>query len=254
MKVLVTGAVHGLGRAFLEHAIARGNTVVAVDRDAAGLAELEHHYPREVTAREVDLADEEGVRKLTADMARFFRFDMALLNAGISATGPFESIPFEASVRLVRVNVSAPLVMASGLVGGGAMNKRSTLVFVSSLSHAVGYPGAAAYAASKDAVSAYAEAVRRPFRKRGVRVTTVYPGPLRTLHAERHAPPGARAEGRMAPEVAARKIWRAARKGERYLHPGLAAKTAGSLGRLMPATATRLMRKVIYEKLDESVW
>ena len=254
MKVLVTGAARGLGRALVERVLDRGGTVVAVDRDAAGLAELDYLYPKHVTTRRVDLSDGEAVAALSGELARFFRFDLVVLNAGISATGPFESVPGEAYRRLVRVNVAAPLVMASTLTRDGAMNRQSTIVFVSSLSHAVGYPGAAVYAATKDAVAAYARSVRRPFGKRGVRVAAVYPGPIRTDHAERHAPAGARADRRMAPEAVAKAILKGVRKRRRSIYPGLAANAAGLTGKTFPGAMTRLMRRAIFEKLDRSVW
>ena len=252
MKVLVTGAGAGLGRATVEHAIAKGATVVALDQDAGALAELEWLHPRHVSTRTIDLADTAATEKLTRDLAAHFRFDLAVLAAGVSATGRFEAIPPEAYARLLRVNVSAPLVMAARLVGEGAMRKKSTIVFVSSLSHVTGYPGASVYAASKDAVAAYAEAVRRPFRRRGVHVCAVFPGPLRTEHAERHAPPGANPERRMDPARAAHLIWKH-RKVPR-LFPGMGARTAASLGRLAPETMTKVMRRVIFDKLDGEVW
>ena len=254
VRVLVTGAAAGLGRALVEHAIERGARVVAVDRDAAGLAELEYLYPTQLTSRRVDLADAAAVEALTKELARGFRFDMAILNAGVSATGRFEALPAEAYARLVAVNVVAPLVMARGLVAAEAMERQGTLVFISSLSHAVGYPGAAVYAASKDAVAAYARAVRRPWLRRRVRVATVFPGPLRTEHAARHAPAAADAAKRMSPDVAARAIWRAVRKGKREIYPGVAAKGAAAAGRWAPGTMTRMMRRAVFERLDGEVW
>ena len=254
MKALVTGAARGLGRAFAELVVSRGGTVVALDRDAAGLAELEYLYPREITTRWIDLADTEAVEALTRDIARHFRFDVVLLNAGISATGRFEDVPAEAYERLFAVNVTAPLLMLRWLVGDGAVKRGATVVFVSSLSHRLGYPGAAAYAASKDALADYAEAVRRPLLRRGVRVLSVFPGPVRTEHAGRHAPPGARADRRMAPAVLARKIRRAVRTRKRRLYPGAAAKCLALLGTMAPGLATRLMRRAVFDRLERAVW
>ena len=254
MKVLITGAARGLGRALVERALDRGATVVALDHDGAGLAELDYLHPRHVTTRAVDLSDAQAVEAVTAELGRFFRFDLVVLNAGISATGPFETVPGEAYERLVRVNVTAPLLMASGLVRAEALNAKATIVFVSSLSHAVGYPGAAVYAATKDAVASYARSVRRPFKKRGVRVATVFPGPIRTDHAERHAPTGARADKRMAPEVVAKAIFKGVRKRSYEIYPGFGPRAASAVGRTFPRTMTRLMRRVIFEKLDRSVW
>ena len=59
-----------------------------------------------------------------------------------------------------------------------------TVIFVSSLSHRTGYPGAASYAASKGAIAVYAGSIRKPFRRAlGVHVACAFPGPMKTEHA-----------------------------------------------------------------------
>jgi short-subunit dehydrogenase len=131
---------------------------------------------------------------------------------------------------------------------------QTNIVFISSLSHATGYPGAAVYGASKDAIAVYAKSIRKPFAKLGLYVTTVFPGPVRTEHAERHAPEGAKAETRMLPDVLAVKILQAAAKNQKVLYPGLVAKLTRVLGAIAPNMMTKLMRKIIYDKLDRSVW
>ena len=91
-------------------------------------------------------------------------------------------------------------------------------------------------------------------RRRGIHVMTVFPGPLRTGHAERHAPPGARAERRMEPPELARRIIRAAHRRRRVLYPGPQARIGRVAGFLAPGLTTRFMRRNIFEKLDRTVY
>ncbi|MDD9910400.1 MAG: SDR family NAD(P)-dependent oxidoreductase [Ahrensia sp.] len=253
MRALVTGASHGLGRALTQSLLDDGHEVVAVDIDTAPLDALIAESRGACKARLADLASESSVQRLL-DVLTDQTFDLVILNAGISATGRFEDIPQSAYERLIAVNLTAPITLASQLVGQNAMAARSTIVFVSSLSHAVGYPGAAVYAATKSGLALYAKGVRRPFAKRGVRVLTVFPGPIRTDHAERHAPPGAKANRRMAPDKLAGLILKAVRRRKRELYPGMGAAMAKLFGNLAPNAATRAMRKAIFDKLDGPVW
>ena len=205
--------------------------------------------PEPYTHIRADLADPAAVDALLERLGA--PFDLAVLNAGISATGRFEAIPAEAHARLLAVNAEAPLVLADGLLSRGLLPDGAALVLVASLSVDVGYPGAASYAASKDAIAAYGSSLRRA--RTGLRVTVVHPGPIRTEHAARHAPPGAREAGRMAPDDLARRILARAGKGG-TLRPGPAAGLAGLVGRLMPGPAARAMRRGLFDRLDREVW
>lgn len=251
MKVLITGAAHGLGRAMADQLLAEGHEVVAVDRDIDTLDTLAIGSRNACTPRICDLSNPASVDRLLSSLITE-KFDLVVLNAGISATGKFEDIPSAAYSRLIAVNLESPLVMAASLVGQGNMNPKSKIVFISSLSHAVGYPGASVYGATKDAIATYAKSVRKPFKKQGVSVLTVFPGPIKTAHAEKHAPPGAKADKRMEPADLAARILKAAKGKSKELYPGTAAELARMLGALAPNLATSIMRKQIYDKIDKS--
>jgi len=247
MRALVTGAASGLGREIARQLAADGIRVTAIDRspiDAVGTVE----------ARQIDLADRGAVERLLRDFRDEPPFDWVIHNAGISATGIFERIPDEAYMRLLRVNCEAPMFMTAGLIGHSKIATGGRIVFVSSLSHFTGYPGGTVYGASKDALTVYAMSIRPTLKRQGIAVMTVFPGPVRTDHAARHAPPDARAERRMDPADLAARIIRATRRGKTVLYPGLPAKTGRLLGGLAPRRMTAFMRRVIFEKLERDVY
>ncbi|MGI9354668.1 MAG: SDR family NAD(P)-dependent oxidoreductase [Rhizobiaceae bacterium] len=253
MRALVTGAANGLGLALTENLLEAGHEVVAADIDTAPLDEIVMRSRGECVARLADLASENSVKRLL-DVLADERFDLVVLNAGISATGPFEDIPVKAYERLIAINLKAPITMACSLMRMATIEPKGKIVFISSLSHATGYPGAAVYAATKSGIALYAKGVRKPFAKRGVGVLTVFPGPIRTDHAERHAPEGARASKRMDPDKLARLILKAARGRAHELYPGTAASMAKTFSNLTPNLATRAMRKAIFDKLDKTTY
>ncbi|MEP1208200.1 MAG: SDR family oxidoreductase [Rhizobiaceae bacterium] len=252
MKALITGAAHGLGRALTEELLHQGHDVVAVDRDTEPLNALSIINAGACTVYNADLQNVGSVTRLLTNL-RTHEFDLVILNAGISATGKFEDIPVVAYDRLIAVNLFAPIHLASRLVGDGLMTQKSKIVFISSLSHAVGYPGGAVYAATKDAIAAYARSVAKPFKKRRVGVLTVFPGPINTEHAKKHAPDNSDTSKRMEPQKLAKMILKAAKGRSRIYYPGSRAYFAGMFGRMFPTLATRMMRKGLYEKMKDPI-
>lgn len=249
MKALVSGAAHGLGRALTEELLRQGCELTVLDRDAESLDDLAMSHGEACRVHQIDLSNIDAIQNLLSRLSGQ-KFDLVILNAGISATGKFEEIPLEAYDRLVAVNLTAPLHLASSLVGLDRMAPKSKIVFVSSLSNAVGYPGAAVYAATKDGLAAYARCVAKPFSKKNVKLLTVFPGPIKTEHARKHAPAGSDESKRMEPAKLANLILKAARRRSGSYYPGGKTFLAALFGKTFPNLATRLMRRGIFDKLD----
>lgn len=252
-KALVTGGVHGLGHALVQQLLSRGYQVHVVDYDANGLQNLRDTASGNVVTYQLDLSDITNLKGEISNLVKQGPFDIVVLNAGISATGKFEKIPIEAHQKVLAVNLTAPMLLANGLAKEG-MSSKSSLVFISSLSYAVGYPGAASYAASKDALAIYAKSIAKPFAKIGIAVTCVFPGPVRTGHAEKYSPKGSSDKNRVAPEKLALGILKAAQAKKRTYYPGAAAKISRVIGWIAPGFITSKMRSLIFEKLDGEVF
>ena len=238
-RALITGSSGGLGAALAAELQRLGWEIAGIDISSDTTSGL---------CFTVDLADRDGLDAALPAIAAAGPWDAVFLNAGISATGPFESIPPEAHVRVLRVNAESAMVVAQALIAADAL--RGPLCFISSLSHFTGYPGAASYAASKDAITAYAASLRRS----GISACVAFPGPLDTPHAARHAPDGTRADLRMAPEAAAKLIASGALAGKARIVPGSQNKFAALAGRLAPGLLTGFMRRNIFERLKTPVF
>ncbi len=245
-RVLITGGSAGLGRAIAGWFAERGTSVVSVD-----LLPANEPAP-ELVHIECDLSSRQAVDRALPAILAAGPYSFVFLNAGANATGPFEELPPQTIAKLLQLNTEAPILLASVLMREQAI--RGGICFVSSLSHFTGYPGAATYAASKDAVAVYAKSVRKPFARAGVSVTLACPGPLRTGHAARHAPQGADASRRMPASEAAEAIIAATQKGRKLAIPGYGPKLFALAGRIAPKFVTRQMRKLILEKLEKPVW
>lgn len=244
-RALITGGSSGLGRSLARQLAAEGMTIVSVDRTTPDVNSDVIHIA-------CDLAHRNMVDTAIAAILAAGPYDFVFLNAGGNATGPFETLPHGALRRLMILNAETPMVLASTLVRHEAI--KGSICLISSLSHYTGYPGGAVYAASKDALAAYARGVRKPFARRGVSVTLACPGPIRTEHAARHAPRGAKDYQRMDPDAAAAVIIAATRAGRRLVVPGWKAKLFALAGSVAPGMTTRYMRRLIYDRLEHSEW
>lgn len=250
----ITGAARGIGRALAERFGRAGYAVLAIDVDRRANEGARSELERAGIAfecLEADLAREEGVRAVLDGLRSRPPLDVVIHNAGISSVGRFAASPWTEARRVIAVNLLAPLFLTAGILRQGRLAERGAFVFISSLSRFVSYPGAAAYAASKDGLASYARSLRAALEPRGGRVLTVYPGPTRTEHARRHGPPGAREARRMAPEELAERVFRALERRSRVLVPGTANRAFAALGHALPALAERAMKRAILDRLGD---
>jgi cyclic-di-GMP-binding biofilm dispersal mediator protein len=244
-RVLITGGAKGLGHACVSTALTDGCHVTVLDADANGLTQL----PAGVSAIYADLADAAELRSAINRLSASEPFDIVIMNAGINATGPFETLPVERQAKLIAVNLTAPMALTTALIQADKIARDGRLVFVSSLSHFVSYPGASTYAGTKDGLTIFARSLRRPLRRSlGIRVQVVAPGPMDTDHATEHSPSPDDRRARVAPAFVADAIWR--NRSGFLIVPGMAANGVSILGRLLPGVAGRIMRRMIFEKLQ----
>lgn len=218
----ITGGAAGIGAALAAVYRAGGYRVTTIDVDPGA----------DIVA---DLSLSKGLDIVLNELGPI---DLFIHNAGINSVARFaESEPAE-NHKLLDLNLSAPLVIGAALAGGDNPPEQ---IFIASLSCQLGYPGAAAYAASKDGVASFAASLCAA----GHRTMTVFPGPTRTAHAAKHSPDNSREHRRMPPETLARKIYNAHRRGKSALVPGISNKLLATAGRLFPRTISRLMRRAI---------
>jgi uncharacterized protein len=170
---LVTGAAHGIGAAFARALRARGLDVIAVDRDAEGLAER----AAELGVRPVvcDLGREDFMVELEPALAEH-DVGLVVCNAAARQLGPLLDAPIEDALEMIAVNVRAPLVLGHTLGRRLRARGRGGLVFVSSLSGMYGTPIVTGYAATKAFNLILAEGLFCELREAGVDVLGVVPG------------------------------------------------------------------------------
>lgn len=176
--VLVAGAASGIGRATALECAQLGAEVLAVDIDEEGLASLAG--PRIHTAT-VDISNADQVNAAIAGwMNRFGRMDAAVLTSAIQKRVPIDEMSNEVWQRHLDVNLSGVFYLFRALLPiMKAQRSGSIVAFTSGLASA-GWPGAAAYAATKAALVGLVKSAALELRTFGVRVNAISPGLVAT--------------------------------------------------------------------------
>jgi len=198
-----------------------------------------------------DLRRPDDRRKVLGIIHRRNGADLFVHNAALNLVGPFDQLPFDDQHRLIQLNLTVPMILTRDLLAHRLLRESGSLVFLSSLSFFVGYPGAAVYAGAKDGLAHYARSLRVALKPRGYNVLTVFPGPTRTPMAERCSPEGASGEGnRMPAETLAGLIATAVERRRAELIPGARNRFFSTIGKWAPALADAAMKRVIFDRLD----
>lgn len=180
--IIVTGASSGVGEATVR-ALARGGAkVAAVARSAERMASLVDAGAVEVIAGDVrSLADMEHAAQSTID--RFGALDGLVANAGIGEYAGFLDQTPETVRDIVETNllgtVWAIRAALPHMLGAG----HGDVVVVSSVAAVIDSAGEAVYAATKAGQKSLAGCLDLELRERGIRVTTLCPGGIRTQFA-----------------------------------------------------------------------
>lgn len=176
--VLVTGAASGLGLALTRRFAARGDVVLATDRDAATEPGL---LPDGVAYLRLDVTSDEDWQAARAWVAeRWGRLDVLVNNAGIATGGRIDVSTMEEWRRAVDINL---LGAAGGCHAFASLFKEQRsghIVNTASLAGLVHGPVMASYNATKAAVVALSETLRYELGPWGVTTSVVCPGFFRT--------------------------------------------------------------------------
>nr|WP_154677224.1 SDR family oxidoreductase [Parafrankia discariae] len=183
---LVTGATSGIGRATALKLAKDGYTVLVHGRDSRRGAETVAAIESAGGAARfiaADLDDVDSVRRLAAEAADM-DVDVLVNNGGFSWFGPTADLDVATYDRLWDSNVRSAYLLAAALAPGMAKRGHGVIISVDSMAGHVGLQGAAAYGATKAALTALTRSWAAEFSPSGVRVNTVAPGPVLTGSAD----------------------------------------------------------------------
>jgi uncharacterized protein len=237
---LITGASSGIGTALARVFAAHDHELVLIARReqnlAAIAATLTVSGKPDPTVLAIDLAQRDAVPRIAERLGALgLEPDTVVNNAGFGLVGSAEALDRAEQLAMIDLNIRVltelSLTFADSLERhrGGILNVASVAAFLPG-------PGMAVYYASKAYVLSFSEALHHELKPRGVRVTAVCPGPVRTefqrragVREERYTPVAT-----LSAEQVADDAYRGLQRGARLVVPGVANKLIAFATRLAP--------------------
>jgi short-subunit dehydrogenase len=234
---MVTGASSGIGRGVAVELARRGARLGLIARRTEKLQEIVGEIESlggQALALTGDVQDAKAVRTAANRFREEFGvIDVLIANAGIGTTKDAAELRASEVADVINVNVIGAANSVAAVVPEMVATGRGQLVVISSLAAYRGLPKSAAYCASKAAVSAFFESLRLDLQPRGIDVTIIHPGFIKTpLTAGRHA----QMPFLMELDVAVEKIlWAIEKKKKSYAFPWQLASIVRA-GMIMPTS------------------
>jgi short-subunit dehydrogenase len=182
--VMITGASSGIGRGLALELARRGAKVGAIARRIDLIEELAREIdPSGARAIPIaaDVQDSDSIsaaaQKVTDTLGPI---DILIANAGIGASRHAAELDAAEVARVINVNVIGASNSVAAVIQGMVARRSGHLVVISSLAAYRGLPKSAAYCGSKAAVSAFFESLRLDLWPKGIDVTIIHPGFIKT--------------------------------------------------------------------------
>src|SRR3990172_12533359 len=252
-RALITGASAGIGEAFARQLAKRGHDLVIVARRRERMdklaAELSEAHGVEAEVVEADLAKDGDV---SAVEERLRRGDIDLLvnDAGFGTRGEVAGLPLARELEELDVNVRALMRLTHAALGPMVERGRGGVINVASTGAFQPVPHMATYAATKAFVLHFSEALHEEGKGKGVTVTCLCPGPVKTdfqqvagVH-DRRVPALASTSVDAGVESAPKAV--SAPRG--IVMPGLLNRVTAGAVRLMPRSLARRIAGAMFRE------
>jgi short-subunit dehydrogenase len=188
-RVLITGASRGLGLALAEEFGLSGAHLALIARDHEDLYQAQQLLERKrriadgkaVIAEACDLTDQQGVARVIDEVSQHLGgIDVLVNNAGIITVGPIENQTLKDFQKVMNSNFYSMLYCTLGVLPQMLERGRGRIVNIASIGGKVAFPHLLPYTASKFAAVGFSQGLRAELWSKGIKVTTVCPGLMRT--------------------------------------------------------------------------
>lgn len=212
MRIVISGASHGIGAAIAERFVRQGFKAMLVARNAEQLEVAAAHIRKQVPSGEVltvaaDLAHTEGAGAVAQAVRQHWGgVDVLVNNAGVFVPGQVLQEPAGTLESQLGSNLHSAYHLTRALHPLLAKQGKRHIFNMCSVASIKAYPNGGSYSISKWALLGFSEVLREELKEEGVRVTAMVPGATWTRS---WASSGLPAERFMLPEDIAELMWSA---------------------------------------------
>lgn len=255
--IWITGASSGIGEACAYKYAALGYRLILTSTSRDKLYEVAEKCLREgadgVKVLQYDFTDADGIRRLSREAWDVFGdIDILFCNAGISQRTSVQDTPLPMVRKIMEVNFFAPVALAEAVLPLMIANGGGRIAVTTSIAGHFGFPLRCAYSASKHALYGFFETLRAENFDKGVSVTIVCPGRVRTNISVNALDKGGVRHGVMDPgqdgglpvKKAAEKIVRGIKKRKNEVLVGRGELAMVYIKRFFPNLCAMLSRRI----------
>lgn len=254
--VVITGGSDGIGKALTEIFLKRGAKVATCGRNQQKLDQLlSENQGQSLFTMITDVSKEEDCKNfINSATEKFGGIDILINNAGISMRALFKDTDLATLKSVMDINFWGT-VYCTKYAMNSIIERKGTIVGVSSIAGYRGLPGRSGYSASKFAVNGWLEAIRTELLDTGVNVMWVCPGfttsNIRNVALNKEAKPQGESpmdeDKMMSAEECAQHILHAIEKRKRTLVLTFNGKRTVFLNKFFPSVADKFVRKFFFK-------
>lgn len=186
--IFITGATSGIGKASAELLAATGNRLILCGRRQERLVEMKEKLSHLAAIHTLcfDVREKDKIQGLVDDLPEDFKvIDILINNAGNAyGLGGVHEGELEDWDNMIDINVKGLLYVTRAISPQMVERHSGHIINIASLAGVETYPNGAVYCASKHAVVAASEGMRKDFNAYGIKVSTINPGLVETEFSE----------------------------------------------------------------------
>ena len=218
-NVWLIGASTGIGAALVPELVAHGARVAISSRSEQQLGDLAARHGRAdapIAVHPLDVTESDSIALVEAELrAEWGRIDVLIYNAGTWAPVDVDAWDMAVFESMIAVNYTGMVRAIAAVLPDMLARGSGEIIGVGSLSAYGAFPRGEAYGSTKAAVNYLLQALRFDVAKRGIGVTTVNPGFVKTRLTDTNDFP---MPFLLTPEQAARSIVRGMLDGHTEIH------------------------------------
>ena len=253
--VVVTGGTDGIGKALVALLLEKGAKVATCGRNNDKLYLLQSQHPSAALHTMVcDVAVEHDCKRFIETTLKFYGgIDILINNAGISMRALMKDATTDVIKKVMDINFMG-VVYCTKYAMNSIIERKGTIVGISSIAGYRGLPGRSGYSASKFALQGYLEALRTELMNDGVNVMWVCPGftasnirnAALNKDAQSHGDTPMDETRLMTAEECSRHILSAIKKRKRTLVLTFTGKQTVLVNKFFPGLADKLIHKYFF--------